>query len=67
MKIVKTKDTELIKEIDKKLEENKIKYGKKYCPCSFVHDDDHVCMCKEFVESIEEGPCHCGKYIKYKD
>lgn len=29
---------------------NKEKYGKKYCPCSLVREDDTVCMCKEFRE-----------------
>ena len=41
-------------------------YGKRYCPCSLVRDDDTVCMCKEFRE-MEEGMCHCQLYIKTKD
>lgn len=36
-------------------------YGKNYCPCSLVRDDDTVCMCKEFRE-MEEGIC-----LKTKD
>ena len=32
------------------LQRNKEKYGKRYCPCSLVRDDDTVCMCKEFRE-----------------
>lgn len=27
------------------------KYGKRYCPCSLVRNDDTVCMCKD--ESIQ--------------
>lgn len=48
------------------LQRNKEKYGKRYCPCSLVRDDDTVCMCKEFRE-MEEGMCHCQLYIKTKD
>lgn len=64
MKIIKNKDTKLVEEIDKKLKENKKKYGYAYCPCSLVRNEDTICMCKEFVESTEPGPCHCGKYVK---
>lgn len=48
------------------LQRNKEKYGKRYCPCSLVRNDDTVCMCKEFRE-MEEGMCHCQLYIKTKD
>lgn len=48
------------------LKRNKEKYGKKYCPCSLVRDEDTVCMCKEFRE-MEEGTCHCQLYVKTKD
>ena len=34
-----------------------------YCPCSLVKDEDHKCMCKDFVEQ-GLGPCHCGLYVK---
>ncbi len=34
-----------------------------YCPCSLVKDEDHKCMCKDFIEQ-GLGPCHCGLYIK---
>lgn len=37
------------------LQRNKEKYGKRYCPCSLVRDDDTVCM------------CHCQLYVKTKD
>lgn len=48
------------------LQRNKEKYGKRYCPCSLVRNDDTVCMCKEFRE-MEEGMCHCQLYVKTKD
>lgn len=64
---IKTKsDKELVKEIRNKLKENKDKYGKQYCPCSLIHNDDTVCMCKEFREQTE-GECHCGLYVKIQD
>lgn len=47
------------------LQRNKEKYGKRYCPCSLVRDDDTVCMCKEFRE-MEEGICHCQLYIRLR-
>ncbi len=34
-----------------------------YCPCSLVKDEDHKCMCKDFIEQ-GLGPCHCGLYVK---
>ena len=67
MKIIKSRDKKLVEEIDKKLEENKQKYGERYCPCALVRDKEHICMCKDFVENIQNGPCHCGKYIKIED
>lgn len=58
MKIKVTDDKRLAEEIRAQLKENG-----GYCPCSLVHDDDHKCMCKEFLAQ-EVGPCHCGLYIK---
>ena len=31
------------------LKHNKDKYGKRYCPCSLIRDEDTVCMCKELL------------------
>lgn len=65
-------DKEYVAKIKKKLEENKEKYGKQFCPCVipslYTSNDsnDYVCMCKEFREQ-EEGMCHCGLYYKTKD
>lgn len=64
MRISINPNKEIVERIDKLLDENHAKYGKRFCPCSLVHDDEHVCICKDFLESEENGECHCGKYIK---
>ena len=64
MKITLNPNEEHVKRIDRLLEENLKKYGKRFCPCTIIRDDDHVCPCKEFIESETKGECHCGKYIK---
>ena len=56
-------DKELIREINKQLDTNYVLYGKRYCPCAIIQDDDAICMCKDFRE-LSEGVCNCGKYIK---
>ena len=63
MKIVLNPDKELVNEINIGLEENKRLYGKAYCPCSILRNENTICMCKEFREQ-KIGSCHCGKYIK---
>lgn len=35
-----------------------------YCPCAVEKTPDTRCMCKEFREQEEVGPCHCGRYEK---
>ena len=65
--MIKVTDNKEVKEtVLAGLKRNKEKYGKKYCPCSLVRDEDTVCMCKEFRE-MEEGICHCQLYVKTKD
>ena len=72
MKIKVSENKELVKEIRKRLKENKEKYGKHYCPCvlpslySSENNEDYVCMCKEFREQ-ESGECCCGLYMKLND
>lgn len=51
-------DKKLVSEIRRKLKEND-----GYCPCSLVKDEDHKCICKDFIEQ-ESGLCHCGLYEK---
>lgn len=59
-------DKELIEEVDKQLDRNYLLYGKRYCPCAIIQDDDSVCMCKDFRDRTEPGSCNCGKYVRYK-
>ena len=72
MAIRLSEDKELVKEIRKKLKENKDKYGEQFCPCVIPtkyeseNKEDYICMCKEFREQ-EEGECHCGLYVKIKE
>lgn len=66
MRIIINPDVEVVKEIRKGLEENKAKWGERYCPCRIEHTPDTICMCKEFREQ-KEGMCHCGLYIKVKE
>ena len=55
MKIMVSTDTELVKEIRQKLKEND-----GYCPCRLKKTPETKCICKEFQEQKESGPCHCG-------
>lgn len=59
MKIKVNEDKVLVEKIRAKLKENG-----GYCPCRLKKTEDTKCMCKEFIESNEPGPCHCGLYIK---
>lgn len=68
MTVKMNSNKELVAEIRAKLKDNKEKYGKQYCPCVLPnnHNDDTVCMCKEFREQMdrhEPGECHCGLYV----
>lgn len=35
-----------------------------YCPCMVEKTPDTKCMCREFREQPEPGPCHCGRFVK---
>ena len=59
MQIKVNSDKELVKKIREKLHDNE-----GYCPCKLVKDQSTKCICKEFIDSSEPGPCHCGLYIK---
>lgn len=63
--ILDSSDSELVNDINEKLESNKNQFGEAYCPCSLVHTPDTICMCKDFRDKDEPGFCHCGKYEKY--
>lgn len=62
MKIIVNSDKELVKEVREGL-----KRTGGYCPCRVVKNSDTKCMCKDFLESTEEGECYCGLYIKIKE
>lgn len=62
MKIIVNSDKELVKEVREGL-----KRTGGYCPCRVVRNPDTKCMCKDFIEQIEEGECYCGLYIKVKE
>ena len=38
-----------------------------YCPCMVEKTPDTKCMCKDFRDQKEPGPCHCGRYEKYEE
>lgn len=57
MHIIKTYDKEKAEKTLKAIKENG-----GYCPCSLVKDEDHRCICKEFLSRKEPGWCHCGLY-----
>lgn len=38
-----------------------------YCPCLIQRNEDTLCMCKDFREQKEPGPCHCGRFMKVED
>ncbi len=52
------------------LARNKMLYGKRFCPCFMVIEedgkpksaDDRICPCKPAIEKEipQEGKCHCG-------
>lgn len=55
------RDRAVVERVRKALRENN-----GYCPCSLVKDEDHKCMCKEFIEQ-ESGFCYCGLYEKVEN
>ena len=65
MKVRFNEDKELVKEIQEGL---KARGG--YCPCRVFMTEDTKCICKEFMEQINdpnfEGYCHCKLYYKEK-
>ena len=62
MKIVVSKDAELVKSIREGLQAND-----GYCPCAITKTPETKCICKDFIENVESGPCHCGLYEKVKE
>ena len=61
MKIIQNPDSRVVKSIRKALKQND-----GYCPCALIKDKTTKCMCKEFRESGDLGPCHCGLYVRVR-
>lgn len=55
-----------IREIDPGFKQAVIDNGG-YCPCMVEKTPDTKCMCKDFRDQKEPGPCHCGRYEKYEE
>ncbi len=63
-------DNQVVERILMGLTNNKLKYGKRFCPCFLVEErdgkyvsvDNRVCPCKPAIEKEipEDGVCHCG-------
>jgi len=63
-------DEDVVDRVLKGLTNNKILYGKRFCPCFVVEEvdgeyksvDNRICPCKQAIEKEipEEGVCHCG-------
>ena len=63
-------DQEVNESVTMGLARNKLLYGKRFCPCFMVFEengkfksaDDRICPCKPAIEKEipEEGKCHCG-------
>ena len=67
LKVTISENKELVAKINKALESKRLKYGQRYCPCVLptLHDEDHICMCNDFIENVPVGEyCHCGLYKK---
>jgi len=65
MKITYNENTTIVEKIREGL-----KRTGGYCPCRLEHNEDNMCMCKEFRDQIAdpefEGYCHCMLYYKEK-
>lgn len=61
MRIKINPDKEFVREMKQAIKDNN-----GHCPCRIERSKDTLCMCKSFRE-MDEGTCHCGLYIKYKD
>ena len=62
-------DSEIVEGIQYGLARHKVMYGKRFCPCfmviqedgKFKSADDRICPCKPAIEKEipEDGVCHC--------
>ena len=67
-------DKEIVDTVIMGLTRNKLLYGKRFCPCFMVVEengkyksaDDRICPCKPAIneEIPNQGMCHCGIFVK---
>lgn len=43
---------------------NTVKDNDGFYPCKTIKNDDIKCICKEFINQVYIGECHCGLYEK---
>jgi len=61
-------DEEIFESVIEGLAQNRLKYGKRYCPCRIITGDPkkdkaNICPCVYHEEEIErDGHCHCMLY-----
>ena len=62
MKVELNSDKAVVEEIKAALKEND-----GFCPCEIEKTPETKCMCKDFLENVQEGElCHCGLFRKIK-
>lgn len=59
MKITQNPNKEEVNYIKGKIKEND-----GYCPCQLEKNENTKCICKNFLNQVESGWCHCGLYYK---
>lgn len=62
LKIIKNPDEKIFEQVTAD-----VKACNGQCPCFYPMDKDDKdfrCVCKNFRDQQEPGPCHCGRYIK---
>ena len=67
-------DKEIVDTVIMGLTRNKLLYGKRFCPCFMVIEengkyksaDNRICPCKPAIqeEIPNNGMCHCGIFVK---
>ncbi|BDC35881.1 MAG: ferredoxin:thioredoxin reductase [Candidatus Methanoliparum thermophilum] len=66
-------DKETLETLINGLAHNKIKYGRRYCPCRIVtgdatEDKKNICPCVYHEEEIKrDGHCHCMLFYDKKE
>ena len=63
-------DAEMLDLVLEGLSKNKVKHGKRYCPCRIVVGDEKedkkiICPCIYHKDEIKnDGMCHCALFFK---